>query len=79
MKLLIAAGALALGLAGMQAPAFAQGTKAPVYKYCLQEMGGFRGGSGQILCRYNTLAQCWASKTSPGDLCYINTDYYRQK
>lgn len=79
MRLLIAAGALALGLAGMQAPAVAQGTKAPVYKYCLQETGGgFRGG-GQILCRYSTLAQCWASKTSPGDLCYINTDFYRQK
>ena len=43
MKAFIAAGALALGLAGLQAPALAQAPKAPVYKYCLQEMGGFRG------------------------------------
>jgi len=76
MRLLIVAGAVAAGLAGMQAPAVAQ---APVYKYCLQEMGGGIRGGGQTLCRYSTLAQCWASKTSPGDLCYLNTAYYQQK
>jgi hypothetical protein len=79
MRLLILVGAATFGMAGMLAPAMAQGTKAPVYKYCLQEAGGGIQGTGQILCRYNTLAQCWASKSGPGDLCYINTDYYRQK
>jgi hypothetical protein len=78
MRLLILTGAAALIFVGTQVPVVAQTTKAPVYKYCLQEMGGIQG-TGQTLCRYTSLEQCWASKTGSGDLCYVNTDYYRKK
>jgi hypothetical protein len=77
MKTLIAAGALAAAFIGMQAPAVAQ--KATVYRYCLQEGGAFRGGSGQTLCRYESLAQCWASRTGPTDFCYLNPAYTGRK
>jgi hypothetical protein len=52
----------------------AQAQKAQVYRYCLFEGGGGpRGGSGQMMtCRYNTLAQCMASKTANSDSCIIN-------
>lgn len=73
MKTVVVAGALFAAAIGMQAEAQAQ--NAPTYRYCLQESGGFRGGSGQTLCRYQTLAQCWASKTSPSDFCYLNPAY----
>jgi hypothetical protein len=77
MRILFVTGALVAGVVGLQAQAFAQ--SAPTYRYCLQEFGGFRGGTGTTLCRYNTLAQCWASKTSPGDLCYLNPAYLQKK
>lgn len=73
MKTIVAAGVVLAAAIGMQSQAQAQ--NAPVYRYCLQEGGGFRGGLGSTLCRYNTLAQCWASKTSPSDLCYLNPAY----
>ncbi len=75
MKILLAALAFAV-VAGAAAPALAQ-TKAPVYRYCLQENPLGRGVGG-TLCRFNTLAQCWASKTSPSDLCYLNPAYVRR-
>jgi hypothetical protein len=70
MKVIIAAGALLAAVIGVQSQALAQ--KATVYRYCLQEGGVSRGGMGQILCRYETLAQCWASRTGPADYCYLN-------
>jgi hypothetical protein len=78
MKTIIAAGVLAAATFAMQAEVLAQ-SKAPIYRYCLQEGGGFRGGLGSTLCRYNTLAQCWASKTSPSDLCYLNPAYHQPR
>jgi hypothetical protein len=73
MKTMIVTAVLAAGLFALQDSASAQ--TARVYKYCLQEGGVFRGGTGQILCRYDTLAQCWASRTGPADFRYYNTAY----
>lgn len=72
MKTMIAACAFGM-IAAATVPAFAQTTKAPVYRYCLQESGGRDGGSS-TLCRFNTLAQCWMSKTRPSDFCYPNPE-----
>ena len=74
MKILLVAGALLAAAIGMQGVTFAQAQKAPVYRYCLLEGGGgTRGGGGQMMtCRYNTLAQCMASKTGNSDTCIIN-------
>lgn len=75
MRMLIYAGALVAGIAGMQAHAVAQQTKAPIYRYCLVEhSGGWRGGGGSLLCRFNTWAQCMASKTGISDYCIINPE-----
>jgi hypothetical protein len=71
MKLLVAAGTL---LALTSAAALAQGQKAPVYRYCLLERMGGGGfiGSEMMTCRFNTLAQCMASKGAISDTCIIN-------
>ena len=76
MKILIAAGAMLAATIGMQAEAFAQGKRqsAPVYRYCLLESGGYRGGGGSTLCRFNTIEQCMASKTGWSDTCIINPE-----
>jgi hypothetical protein len=78
MKTWIAAAALVAAVVGMHSEAVAQ--KATVYRYCLQEGGGsIFGGGGFTLCRYETLAQCWASKNSPNDFCYLNPAYPGRK
>jgi hypothetical protein len=73
MKLLFIAGVLlaaAIAIAGTT-PAPAQ--NAPVYQYCLLErMGGSQGFGEMMTCRYNTLAQCMASKSGNADTCIIN-------
>jgi hypothetical protein len=76
MKTWILVGAVFAGFAGMLAQAVAQQTKAPVYRYCLVESsGGFRGsGGGSTLCRFNTWAQCMASKTGISDYCIVNPE-----
>jgi hypothetical protein len=81
MKALFAASALLAAAVGIQAEAFAQVQKAPVYRYCLLERGsGTRGGGGEsTLCRFNTLAQCMASKTGITDTCIINPELTFQK
>lgn len=74
MKILIATGAVLAATFGLSAGAFAQ-QKAPVYRYCLLESsGGFRGGGGSTLCRFNTLQQCMASRTGNSDTCIINPE-----
>jgi len=41
--------------------------------YCLQTSeGGGRGGGAPLLCRFETLAQCNASKTALSDYCMLN-------
>ena len=77
MKALILTGAVIATAIALHSQAFAQ--NAPTYRYCLQETGGGRGGGGTTLCRYNTLVQCWASKTKPADFCYMNPAYLQRK
>lgn len=76
MKILIAAGVMLGATIGMQAEALAQRGKAPVYRYCLMD-NSFRGSAGSVLCRYETLAQCFASRNSFADTCYLNPEYRR--
>jgi hypothetical protein len=42
--------------------------------YCLQSGagGGRGGGDAPLLCRFETLAQCNASKTANSDYCMLN-------
>ena len=41
--------------------------------YCLQSSGGADGGGGMpLLCRFETLAQCNASKTANSDYCLLD-------
>jgi hypothetical protein len=43
------------------------------YKWCLEEQAGSdSGGSLPWLCRFKTLEQCKASRTSPSDRCEPN-------
>lgn len=74
LRIIVAAAALAAGVAAGPSPAAAQ--NAPVYPFCLQQADGPRdGGGGGTLCRYQTMAQCWASKTGSADFCYPNPAY----
>jgi hypothetical protein len=74
MKVLIASGVLAVAAVGLfLAPASAQ-TPSSAYRYCLMD-GSHRDTVGMVLCRFNTLAQCMASRNSFGDTCYINPEY----
>lgn len=42
-------------------------------RYCLETAdGGRAGGSGPLLCRYESLAQCMASRTGQSDRCTLN-------
>jgi hypothetical protein len=73
MNKLAVAGALILGLAAMQG-AGAQERLRANERYCLEtgDGGDQGGGGGSLLCRYETLAQCMASKTTQGDRCMLN-------
>jgi hypothetical protein len=74
MKAIIGTGILAAAAVGLfQVPASAQ-TPVSAYRYCLMS-GGSRDTSGMVLCRYDTLAQCMASRNGFGDTCYINPQY----
>jgi hypothetical protein len=73
MKMLIAASAvLAAGLAMAATPASAQ--NAPVYQYCLLD-GSHPNTAGMVLCRFENLAQCMASRNSLNDTCYVNPQF----
>lgn len=74
MKTLIVSGVLAAAAVGlMQTPASAQ-TPSSAYRYCLMS-GSHRDTAGMVLCRFDTLAQCMASRNGFGDTCYINPQY----
>lgn len=81
MKTLMITGAFIALAIGMQAEAFAQSKKpnAPVYQWCLLEGGGYRSGGGGTLCRFNTFAQCLASRNSFADTCIINPELTQKK
>ncbi|MEX2129508.1 MAG: DUF3551 domain-containing protein [Xanthobacteraceae bacterium] len=72
MKTLILTGAVIASVSGFHAQAVAQG--APIYRYCLQESGG-RDGNSMTWCRFDTLAQCAASRNGSADFCYPNPAY----
>lgn len=40
-------------------------------RYCLEERSGWRVRQ-PLLCRFETMAQCIASKTGPWDQCILN-------
>ena len=42
--------------------------------YCLQTAGGQHGGGDPLLCRFETMQQCIASKTTNGDWCMENPE-----
>jgi Protein of unknown function (DUF3551) len=67
MKILVFLGVLFAGGMALQTTASAQGK---VYEYCLESPDG--GGGSTINCDYESLAQCMASKGSPGERCYPN-------
>jgi hypothetical protein len=78
MKALIASGVLAAAAVGLiHTTAFAQ-TPVSAYRYCLMS-GSHRGTAGMVLCRFDTLAQCMASRDGFGDTCYINPQYTGRK
>lgn len=72
--------AAALILGATLVPATAQNRNSPYpapppspYKWCLEENSGSdSGGSLPWLCRFKTLEQCKASRTSPSDRCEPN-------
>lgn len=72
MNKLAIAGALALALAAVQGAATQERIRANE-RYCLltSDGGGFLGG-GPPLCRYETMAQCMASRTGGSDSCIRN-------
>jgi Protein of unknown function (DUF3551) len=73
MKVLFAAGALLAVTIGAQGTVLAQAQKAPVYRYCLLERTGGGGFLNPMMtCRFNTLAQCMASKGAISDTCIVN-------
>jgi hypothetical protein len=72
-------GAAALVAASIILPIAAQAqSKAPIYRYCLME-NSHRGPWGMTLCRFDTLAQCMASRNSLIDTCYVNPQYLQRK
>lgn len=77
MKRILAFGSVAVCCGVMLSPASAQNRNAvppSPYKWCLEEnSGGPSGGSLPWLCRFVTLQQCQASRTSPADRCVPNT------
>jgi hypothetical protein len=72
MKMLVAASALLAAGFALATPAVAQ--NAPTYQYCLLD-GSHPNTAGMVLCRYETLAQCMASRNSFNDTCYTNPQY----
>ncbi|HEV2000202.1 MAG TPA: DUF3551 domain-containing protein [Xanthobacteraceae bacterium] len=46
----------------------------PNERYCLEPIDGGQGGGGggSFICRYETMAQCLASKTGQSDRCMLN-------
>ncbi len=53
----------------LAAPAFAQEPVRPNERYCLQS---YDPSPAPLLCRYENLQQCLASRTSPSDSCLLN-------
>jgi hypothetical protein len=72
MRILAIAGALFAVLIAAQTTASAQERLRSNERYCLEASGGRGGGPQPLLCRFETMAQCRASKTGPTDRCMLN-------
>jgi hypothetical protein len=73
MKPLIGAGVLLAACLTITAtPVSAQ--NAPAYPYCLLD-GSHPNTAGMVLCRFETIAQCMASRNSFNDTCYVNPQF----
>ena len=73
MNKLAIAGALIVALATVQGTSAQERLRANE-RYCLESADGgdHGGGGGSFLCRFETMAQCIASKTTQGDRCMLN-------
>lgn len=69
-RVLLTGMALAL-LAGAFTPTSAE-AQGRIYKWCLEQSRSSFGGE-QTLCRFDTVAQCNASKNSLADRCVPNS------
>lgn len=70
MKLNLQSAVLAAAAAiALAAPAFAQETVRANERYCLQS---YDPSPAPLLCRYENLQQCVASRTSLSDYCLLN-------
>ncbi len=74
MKASIACGVLAAAAVGLFHTSVSAQTPSSAYRYCLMS-GSHRDTAGMVLCRFDTLAQCMASRNGFGDTCYINPQY----
>lgn len=75
MRLSILLAAVAVIGLGLVSSADAQRRQAAPYdRWCRDMSLGWSGGSTQICMAY-TYAQCMASRTSPGESCYLNPRY----
>jgi len=70
MKYAILAALLAGGMAAADSRALAQQPVRANERYCVEVLD--KTGLHPWLCRFETYAQCVASKTSPGDRCWLN-------
>lgn len=59
----------AAAVIALAAPASAQGPVRANERYCLEV---FDPAPGPLLCRYENLQQCLASRASPSDNCLLN-------
>ena len=70
MKLHLQSAALAaVAVIALTAPASAQETVRANERYYLQS---YDPSPAPLLCRYENLQQCFASRTSPSDYCLLN-------
>lgn len=69
MKLALYVALLAGGVAAASG-ALAQQPVRANERYCVEVFDST--GINPLLCRFETYAQCVASKTSPGDRCWLN-------
>jgi hypothetical protein len=74
MKIPVALATLLLAAVTQMGDAQAQEKLRKNETYCLltSEGGGEGGGGAPLLCRFETLQQCFASKTSNSDTCMLN-------
>ncbi len=74
MKILAAVGLPVVAAMLLLSLTHASAQTARTYRWCLMH-GAPHDMAGMVLCRFETLAQCMASRNSFADTCYINPEY----